>query len=271
MDTNKIASVMLDEAGHQMLAVAASEERPLGVMRAEWEAELRRVQQAARDNSARAQQLQKLLGVEQDGVVDDAIINVLMMQAGFRRPDVRAEYLPKVAAVVKMALAVPRASDAPATAAHADQLADSDAKREAAVRTLMSAGYTYTEGADYWRPQIGVYKPRASDAPADVAPAALTKAQRIAIKAAISISSDIEAECHDGAFLSAESVHALNDLLATNPSNSAAPSPQFKEWFVTTWDAYEDKETTSRIKAGAWALKAWTHQQAVIDRLRDHV
>lgn len=41
----------------------------------------------------------------------------------------------------------------------------------------------------------------------------LTDEQRVAIEAAISISADIEADSHDGSFLSAESVQALRALL----------------------------------------------------------
>ena len=51
----------------------------------------------------------------------------------------------------------------------------------------------------------------------------LTEEQIIAINAAISISFDIEAERHDGSFLSHESVQALKDLLAAHNAGAQEP------------------------------------------------
>ena len=59
----------------------------------------------------------------------------------------------------------------------------------------------------------------ASPQPVEQTERALTDEQVIAIEAAISISADIEADCHDGSFLSAESVQALRDLLAAQPES----------------------------------------------------
>ncbi|CPG93873.1 gp43 [Burkholderia pseudomallei] len=44
----------------------------------------------------------------------------------------------------------------------------------------------------------------------------------------------------------------------------ARPAPEydhdaFATWFADEWAKYEDKEAISKIKAGAWALKAWRH------------
>jgi hypothetical protein len=62
-DAGKIADAMLDEAGMQMLVDATPFSKPLGVMRGEWEAELRRQERAIEDATKTAGQIRRLLGM----------------------------------------------------------------------------------------------------------------------------------------------------------------------------------------------------------------
>lgn len=98
----------------------------------------------------------------------------------------------------------------------------------------------------------------------------LSEAQRIAINAAISISSDIEHESHDGSFLSAESVQALSDLLiAPQPQGEKAASDleyklnefaSIQRWFGA--NGYEGQnakyqiEQSNRLRAEIMAATA---------------